>query len=212
MINRSIFNLISFPDSSVTSADSLIGSGSTSGSLRRRRTKRQDSYDSNASAASLKRKQEIEGKLIETEKSETGGVDFAVYKHYIQSVGVFLCIATLVLNFVFQAFQIGSNLWLTKWSDDKAVETDTGLRNMYLGVYGAFGVGQGEFIVIQFCCSSCSIVSFMFVVVTLCYRNRNCYCLIFVSFVFQLFYYRFEKCVGNSYKAHRRVKLNFQHI
>ncbi|KRF85619.1 multidrug resistance-associated protein 1 isoform X9 [Drosophila virilis] len=129
---------------SVTSADSLMG-----GSLRRR-GKRQDSYDSNASAASLKKKQEVEGKLIETEKSQTGGVDFAVYKHYIKSVGIFLSVATLVLNFVFQAFQIGSNLWLTQWSNDKAVEHDTGLRNMYLGVYGAFGFGQGILSVVKF--------------------------------------------------------------
>ncbi|XP_032595400.1 multidrug resistance-associated protein 1 isoform X19 [Drosophila grimshawi] len=121
---------------SINSASSLMG-----GSLRRR-GKRQNSYDSGGSAASLKKKQEIEGKLIETEKSQTGGVDFAVYKHYIKSVGIFLSVATLVLNFVFQGFQIGSNLWLTKWSNDKEVENDTGLRNMYLGVYGAFGVGQ----------------------------------------------------------------------
>ncbi|XP_030238826.1 multidrug resistance-associated protein 1 isoform X11 [Drosophila navojoa] len=122
---------------SVTSADSLMG-----GSLRRR-NKRQDSYDSTASAASLKKQQELEGKLIETEKSQTGGVDFSVYKHYIKSVGIFLSVATLVLNFVFQAFQIGSNLWLTQWSNDKEVEHNTDKRNMYLGVYGAFGFGQG---------------------------------------------------------------------
>nr|NP_995693.1 Multidrug-Resistance like protein 1, isoform I [Drosophila melanogaster]AAS64696.1 Multidrug-Resistance like protein 1, isoform I [Drosophila melanogaster] len=124
---------------SVTSADSLMGGG---GSLRRR-TKRQDSHDSVASAASLKKKQEVEGKLIETEKSQTGGVEFAVYKHYIKSVGIFLSVATLVLNFVFQAFQIGSNLWLTQWANDQNVANDTGLRDMYLGVYGAFGFGQG---------------------------------------------------------------------
>nr|NP_995703.1 Multidrug-Resistance like protein 1, isoform N [Drosophila melanogaster]AAS64694.1 Multidrug-Resistance like protein 1, isoform N [Drosophila melanogaster] len=123
---------------SVTSADSLMGGG---GSLRRR-TKRQDSHDSVASAASLKKKQEVEGKLIETEKSQTGGVEFAVYKHYIKSVGIFLSVATLVLNFVFQAFQIGSNLWLTQWANDQNVANDTGLRDMYLGVYGAFGFGQ----------------------------------------------------------------------
>ncbi|XP_033236615.1 multidrug resistance-associated protein 1 isoform X21 [Drosophila pseudoobscura] len=126
---------------SVTSADSLMGTGS-GGSLRRR-TRRQNSHDSVASAASLKKKQEVEGKLIETEKSQTGGVDFAVYKHYIKSVGIFLSVATLVLNFVFQAFQIGSNLWLTKWANDENVGNDTGLRDMYLGVYGAFGFGQG---------------------------------------------------------------------
>ncbi|XP_052851275.1 multidrug resistance-associated protein 1 isoform X14 [Drosophila gunungcola] len=128
---------------SVTSADSLMGGGGGGGggSLRRR-TRRQNSHDSVASAASLKKKQEVEGKLIETEKSQTGGVEFAVYKHYIKSVGIFLSVATLVLNFVFQAFQIGSNLWLTKWANDQDVGNDTGLRNMYLGVYGAFGFGQ----------------------------------------------------------------------
>lgn len=54
--------------------------------------------------------------------------------------------ATLLLNFIFQAFQIGSNLWLTRWSNDKRVEHDTSLRDMYLGVYGAFGFGQGKFL------------------------------------------------------------------
>ncbi|XP_044251197.1 multidrug resistance-associated protein 1 isoform X10 [Drosophila takahashii] len=126
---------------SVTSADSLMGGGG--GSLRKRgRARRQNSHDSVASAASLKKKQEVEGKLIETEKSQTGGVEFAVYKHYIKSVGIFLSVATLVLNFVFQAFQIGSNLWLTQWANDQNAGNDTGLRDMYLGVYGAFGFGQ----------------------------------------------------------------------
>jgi len=59
-------------------------------------------------------------------------------------------VATLVLNFVFQAFQIGSNLWLTKWANDQNVGNDTSLRDMYLGVYGAFGFGQGKSIVIRF--------------------------------------------------------------
>ncbi|KAI8125135.1 Multidrug resistance-associated protein 1 [Lucilia cuprina] len=112
-------------------------------SLRRRRVDRQDSETSMISATSKTKLQiEEQGKLIETEKSRTGGVEFAVYKHYIKSVGIFLSMATLILNFVFQAFQIGSNLWLTKWSNDKLVSNDTGLRDMYLGVYGAFGFGQ----------------------------------------------------------------------
>ncbi|KAI8125134.1 Multidrug resistance-associated protein 1 [Lucilia cuprina] len=115
-------------------------------SLRRRRVDRQDSETSMISATSKTKLQiEEQGKLIETEKSRTGGVEFAVYKHYIKSVGIFLSMATLILNFVFQAFQIGSNLWLTKWSNDKLVSNDTGLRDMYLGVYGAFGFGQAIF-------------------------------------------------------------------
>ncbi|KAM7353891.1 multidrug-Resistance like Protein 1 isoform 2-T2 [Cochliomyia hominivorax] len=112
-------------------------------SLRRRRIDRQDSEISMVSVTSKTKLQiEEQGKLIETEKSRTGGVQFAVYKHYIKSVGIFLSLATLILNFVFQAFQIGSNLWLTKWSNDKLMANDTSRRDMYLGVYGAFGFGQ----------------------------------------------------------------------
>lgn len=45
---------------------------------------------------------------------------------------------------VFQTFSIGSNVWLSKWSSDQDAANDTGLRDMYLGVYGAFGAGQGR--------------------------------------------------------------------
>nr|XP_014086911.1 multidrug resistance-associated protein 1 isoform X4 [Bactrocera oleae] len=120
------------------------------GSLRRRKIGRQDSEISAISTVSQKQTEVEEGKLIETEKSETGGVQLAVYKHYIKSVGVFLSLATLFLNFVYQAFSIGSNLWLTQWSNDRRVANDTGLRDMYLGVYGAFGFGQ---VVFQASCS-----------------------------------------------------------
>ncbi|XP_013102325.2 multidrug resistance-associated protein 1 isoform X3 [Stomoxys calcitrans] len=124
-------------------SDSVSVRSFESGNSSLRRRRRMDSQTSVTSVASKKDLQlEEQGKLIETEKSQTGGVDFAVYKHYIKSVGIFLSMATLILNFVFQAFQIGSNIWLTKWSNDKNVANDTSLRDMYLGVYGAFGFGQ----------------------------------------------------------------------
>lgn len=81
-------------------------------------------------------------KLIEKETSETGSVKWEVYKHYLKSIGVILSVATVLLNMVFQGFSIGSNLWLSKWSTDGAAENDTSVRDMYLGVYGAFGAGQ----------------------------------------------------------------------
>lgn len=83
-------------------------------------------------------------KLIETEKSETGSVKWEVYKHYLKSIGWTLSIATVVLNMVFQSFSIGSNVWLSKWSSDETTVNNTGRRDMYLGVYAAFGIGQGE--------------------------------------------------------------------
>nr|CAH7765033.1 unnamed protein product [Callosobruchus chinensis] len=85
-------------------------------------------------------------KLIEVEKAETGSVSWAVYKHYIKSIGLILMLATLVLNMVYQGFSVGSNVWLGIWADDKDIikngTVDTGRRDMYLGVYGALGIGQ----------------------------------------------------------------------
>ncbi|XP_035914954.1 multidrug resistance-associated protein 1 isoform X7 [Anopheles stephensi] len=82
-------------------------------------------------------------KLIEQEKSETGSVKWEVYKHYLKSIGLTLSVATVILNMIFQGFSIGSNLWLSRWSTDESAENDTSVRDMYLGVYGAFGAGQG---------------------------------------------------------------------
>ncbi|XP_050076525.1 multidrug resistance-associated protein 1 isoform X4 [Anopheles maculipalpis] len=81
-------------------------------------------------------------KLIEQEKSETGSVKWDVYKHYLKSIGLTLSVATVILNMIFQGFSIGSNLWLSRWSTDETAENDTSVRDMYLGVYGAFGAGQ----------------------------------------------------------------------
>lgn len=82
-------------------------------------------------------------KLIEQERSEVGSVKWDVYKHYLKSIGVSLSLLTILLNIIFQGFSIGSNIWLSRWSNDKSAGNDTGVRDMYLGVYAAFGVGQG---------------------------------------------------------------------
>ncbi|XP_046388373.1 multidrug resistance-associated protein 1 isoform X3 [Ischnura elegans] len=86
-------------------------------------------------------KKNIGEKLIEAEKAETGRVKWRVYSHYLKSIGVFLSTATILLNMIFQGFSIGSNFWLSAWSNDNST-TDSSRRDMYLGVYGALGVGQ----------------------------------------------------------------------
>lgn len=87
--------------------------------------------------------------LIEQEKAETGSVKWPVYKHYLRSIGMVLSVATIILNMLFQGFSIGSNIWLSRWSTDVKAANDTGLRDMYLGVYGALGLGQGMLTVVQ---------------------------------------------------------------
>lgn len=97
----------------------------------------------------IARKTPKEGQqLIETEKAETGNVSSAVYKHYLKSIGFFLMFATLALNMVYQGFSVGSNVWLGVWADDHEIyingTVNKGKRDMYLGVYGALGIGQGK--------------------------------------------------------------------
>ncbi|XP_055859162.1 ATP-binding cassette sub-family C member 3-like [Episyrphus balteatus] len=131
---------------------SIKEKAASNGSLRKRNFSRQESIASISSKLSDLAVGKDEGKLIEVEKSQEGGVRWAVYKQYIQSIGVALAIGTLVLNVFYQGFSIGSNLWLTQWSTDDRVATDTGLRNMYLGVYAGFGLGQ---VLVDFSSSLC---------------------------------------------------------
>lgn len=113
---------------------------STEDGVRKRSVKKRNS------ASDLKAaKDEPSGKkLIEQEKAEVGSVKWDVYKHYLKSIGVGLTLLTILLNIIYQGFSVGSNAWLTKWSTDKEARTNNDVRNMYLGVYAAFGLGQGK--------------------------------------------------------------------
>lgn len=125
------------------SAESTI---SSEGTRKRSLSKR----DSENEIKSPKPDDEQKDKLIEQEKAEVGSVKWDVYKHYLKSIGVGLSIVTILLNIVFQAFAIGSNVWLARWADDKSAANDTSVRDMYLGGYAAFGVGQGISICLKF--------------------------------------------------------------
>ncbi|XP_055837482.1 multidrug resistance-associated protein 1-like [Episyrphus balteatus] len=130
-------------ESIVSESSSIRSLRSTKGSLRRRNYKRQESVASITSKISEIVAGKDDGKLIDVEKSETGNVNLEVYKYYIKTIGVAMTVTTVVLNCVFQGLAVGSNLWLTEWSNDKEVAAgDNGKRNMYLGVYGAFGFVQ----------------------------------------------------------------------
>lgn len=84
-------------------------------------------------------------RLIEVEKAETGSVKKDVYFHYFRAIGVPMGLFTLLLNVIYQGFQVGSSVWLTKWSNEPTVNGTfpTDKRDMYLGVYGALGLALG---------------------------------------------------------------------
>lgn len=144
--------------SRVSESVSETGSDKMNGSLQRQiSTDSADRSIRNRSSSvevdgKIDKKDVVGEKLIEAEKAETGSVKWEVYKHYLKSIGLFLTVLTLILNMVFQGFSIGSNMWLSAWSTDPEIVVDnvtnTAKRDLYLGVYGALGIGQGNVIFI----------------------------------------------------------------
>lgn len=80
---------------------------------------------------------------------ETGSVKWSVYLDYIRALGIPLLIGTLIAYFLSHSFNVASSLWLSAWSDDaleESTRTDTGLRNLRLAGYAAFGLGEAVFV------------------------------------------------------------------
>lgn len=54
------------------------------------------------------------------------------------------------MNILYQGLSIGSNTWLSVWANSNLTTEnntiDRAKQDMYLGVYGALGLGQGMFL------------------------------------------------------------------
>ena len=85
------------------------------------------------------------GRLIQDEKVETRAVEMAVYAFYFNAVGLVAVFSIFLLNVISQACSIGTNVWLSAWSDDPN-SAETGTRNMYLSVYGVLGFASASFL------------------------------------------------------------------
>ncbi|GAB6029961.1 hypothetical protein CHUAL_005656 [Chamberlinius hualienensis] len=120
----------------------------------------QKSRDSNRRSVELSpiKKVEVNGdakqenaKLIQKETVETGEVKMSIYWYYIKSVGLTMVSITMMFNLLSHGCSIGSNLWLSAWSNDKPNVNgtqDVGLRDLRLGIYGGLGFGQAIFVMI----------------------------------------------------------------
>jgi ATP-binding cassette subfamily C (CFTR/MRP) protein 1 len=80
--------------------------------------------------------------IIEKEHSEVGSVKLSVYNYYAKSIGLVATAFSIAFHVIYQGFSVGSNIWLSEWSDDPHASNETSVRNMYLGVYGVLGVMQ----------------------------------------------------------------------
>ncbi|XP_054163879.1 multidrug resistance-associated protein 1-like [Oppia nitens] len=88
------------------------------------------------------------GRLIESESSETGSVKIDVYKKYMKTIGFVLCSGIIFSFIASNVAQVLSGLWLSEWSNDSLdpkTRGNYGLRDLRLGVYGAFGFVEAFF-------------------------------------------------------------------
>uniref|UniRef100_T1JBI7 ABC-type glutathione-S-conjugate transporter n=1 Tax=Strigamia maritima TaxID=126957 RepID=T1JBI7_STRMM len=93
--------------------------------------------------------QQKSGKLVHAEVLETGKVQWAVYIHYLRFIGLWVASLTGSSYVISSAFTVGSNIWLSIWSEDPVSldgKQDIGLRDLRLGVYGGLGFGQASFV------------------------------------------------------------------
>ncbi|CAL8102214.1 unnamed protein product [Calicophoron daubneyi] len=88
------------------------------------------------------------GRMIKEEKSEENTISWGVIKAYIQAFGKLPALITTFGFCLFVGSVVASNYWLGLWSQsgseskNKTTEEKLGLRDYYLGVYGAIGVIQ----------------------------------------------------------------------
>ncbi|KAM9817691.1 ATP-binding cassette sub-family C member 3 [Neosynchiropus ocellatus] len=88
-------------------------------------------------------------KLIQTETTETGRVKAKVYLEYAKAVGVLLSILICFLYGCQSAAAMGSNIWLSQWTNDANKNQTQENVNMRVGVYAALGFAQGLLVMIS---------------------------------------------------------------
>ncbi|XP_046722465.1 multidrug resistance-associated protein 1 [Silurus meridionalis] len=82
-------------------------------------------------------------KLTEADKAKTGRVKLAVFWEYMKAIGVCLSIFSIFLFLTHHVASLGSNYWLSLWTDDPVINGTQPSRDLRLGVYGALGLSQG---------------------------------------------------------------------
>eukprot|EP00062_Callorhinchus_milii_P022853 gi/632981074/ref/XP_007907389.1/ PREDICTED: canalicular multispecific organic anion transporter 2 [Callorhinchus milii] len=89
-------------------------------------------------------------KLIQAETTETGTVKLAVFWVYVKAVGPWVAVVICLLYCCQNAAAIGTNIWLSDWTNDATQSTNTTRsRHRRVGVYAALGLTQGVLVMIS---------------------------------------------------------------
>ncbi|XP_056607956.1 multidrug resistance-associated protein 1 isoform X1 [Triplophysa dalaica] len=82
-------------------------------------------------------------RLTEADKAKTGRVKLSVFWEYMKAIGVPLSCFSIFLFLCHHLASLGSNYWLSLWTDDPVINGTQPNREMRLGVYGMLGLFQG---------------------------------------------------------------------
>ena len=87
--------------------------------------------------------QKVGTKLIDKETVETGSVSLKVYLYYMRYLGCIGVVIGVATQLLYQGSSIATNFWLNIWANNSLNDSCyDNCRDFYLGVYGAFGIGQ----------------------------------------------------------------------
>ncbi|XP_060079836.1 multidrug resistance-associated protein 1-like [Ylistrum balloti] len=94
--------------------------------------------------------------LIKEETQQEGAVKRKIFMRYARAVGLLATLIIFLLFICYQGASVGSNIWLSVWTDDKDLANvsnanTTAYKNKnytYLGGYAAFGIGQAFLIMV----------------------------------------------------------------
>ncbi|XP_049501524.1 ATP-binding cassette sub-family C member 2 [Panthera uncia] len=99
-------------------------------------------------------------KLIKKEFIQTGKVKLSIYLKYLRAMGLCLIFFIIIAYVINAVAYIGSNLWLSAWTNDSKTYNGTNYpasqRDLRVGVYGALGLVQGVFVLLGNLCSACA--------------------------------------------------------
>ncbi|XP_060108083.1 ATP-binding cassette sub-family C member 3 [Heteronotia binoei] len=88
-------------------------------------------------------------KLIQAETAETGTVKLTVFWQYMKAVGPFVSLFICFLYCCQNAAAVGSNIWLSIWTNEPVNNGTQSNMHTNVGVYAALGLLQGLLVLIS---------------------------------------------------------------
>eukprot|EP01090_Pellita_catalonica_P003045 TRINITY_DN12673_c0_g1_i1.p1 TRINITY_DN12673_c0_g1~~TRINITY_DN12673_c0_g1_i1.p1 ORF type:complete len:852 (+),score=181.61 TRINITY_DN12673_c0_g1_i1:353-2557(+) len=100
-----------------------------------------------AAAAAAKEEKAKAGKLVSIEEREEGSVSWQVYFKYITAIGGIGLASGIFFAYLMDSItSVGSNIWLSIWSDASDNESNVWF---YLGIYAAWGFSNTFFVFLR---------------------------------------------------------------